>query len=90
MKGAFLALSPQCSSSPLIIKGYYVLQVTQFDKTYRMCIRVARLTGMSKKITDTVNLDGVKEASSSADVYSEGMKACTDCSACLAASNGLS
>lgn len=36
-----------------------------------MRINVALLTGMMKRITDTINLDGVKEASSSlSDIYS--------------------
>lgn len=32
------------------------------DEAYRMCVRVAVLTGMLKRITDMVNRDGVKEA----------------------------
>lgn len=41
------------------------------DDAYRMRIKVALLTGMIRNITDTINLDRVKKASSSSsDIYS--------------------
>ncbi len=61
------------------------------DNAYRMCINVALLTGMMKRITDKINFDRVKEASnSSSGIYSVGVNISTGCIFGPAACTGIS